>query len=364
MAKCQAAVQELAQLDRDLGGKRARLADVRRGIAELPVGYDAARHAETRAEVARLAPLESQRMRAEALVSREPEALATRDRTVETLARVGARVTDLEERRARVAFSEDAFTSLRAAFERASADARAAELAAVAAQGEAVNARQQLEAAERARTELARLQARLDELSRDKRLHDELDRAYSDLRTDLNFQLRPELSEIASGFLDELTDARYSELELDDQYNVVVLEEGVPKPVISGGEEDLANLVLRLAISQMIADRAGQSFSLLILDEVFGSLDETRRANVVELLRRLHDRFEQVIVITHIEDVREGLDRVIRVRYDEERGSSVVTQEDGEESDGAAAPAGPRVLGAAFGRAGAGRAARRAEEVA
>ena len=44
---------------------------------------------------------------------------------------------------------------------------------------------------------------------------------------------------------------------------------------------------------------------------------ETRRANVVDLLRRLNDRFEQVILITHIEDVREGLDRVIHVRFDE-----------------------------------------------
>jgi exonuclease SbcC len=104
-----------------------------------------------------------------------------------------------------------------------------------------------------------------------------------------------------------------------------VLEDGVPKPVISGGEEDLCNLVLRLAISQMIAERAGQSFSLLILDEVFGSLDETRRSNVVELLRKLHDRFEQVIVITHIEQVREGLDRLLLVRFDETRGCSVVT---------------------------------------
>jgi exonuclease SbcC len=78
----------------------------------------------------------------------------------------------------------------------------------------------------------------------------------------------------------------------------------------------------------MIAERAGQTFSLLILDEVFGSLDESRRQNVVELLRGLQDRFEQVILITHIEQVREGLDRVISVRYDEETGSSVVTQAD------------------------------------
>ena len=181
-----------------------------------------------------------------------------------------------------------------------------------------------LAAAQEAAEEFKKRAAELDLLVTDRRLHDELDRAFSDLRTDLNFQLRPELSELASAFLSELTDARYTELELDDQYNIVILEDGVPKPVLSGGEEDLANLVLRLAISQMIAERAGQSFSLLILDEVFGSLDEARRFNVVELLRGLHDRFEQVVLITHIEPIREGMDRVISVRYDPETGSSVV----------------------------------------
>jgi DNA repair protein SbcC/Rad50 len=79
----------------------------------------------------------------------------------------------------------------------------------------------------------------------------------------------------------------------------------------------------------MIAERAGQAFSLLVLDEVFGSLDEARRHNVVELLRRLQDRFEQVILITHIESVREGLDRVITVRFDEESGASIVGAEGG-----------------------------------
>jgi exonuclease SbcC len=74
----------------------------------------------------------------------------------------------------------------------------------------------------------------------------------------------------------------------------------------------------------MIADRAGQSFSLLVLDEVFGSLDDERRQHVIELLRHLHDRFEQVIVITHIDSVRDGLDRVLTVEYDEDSGASRV----------------------------------------
>jgi DNA repair protein SbcC/Rad50 len=215
-------------------------------------------------------------------------------------------------------------------------------VAAARAQEQVSSATAALAAAEAAAEDLKRKVAELDVLQDDRRIHDELDRAFSDLRTDLNFQLRPELSELASAFLSELTDARYTELELDDQYNIVILEDGVPKPVLSGGEEDLANLVLRLAISQMIAERAGQSFSLLILDEVFGSLDEARRYNVVELLRGLHDRFEQVILITHIEPVREGLDRVISVSYDADQGSSVVTQSDNEDAgtaDGMRPPA-------------------------
>ena len=42
------------------------------------------------------------------------------------------------------------------------------------------------------------------------------------------------------------------------------------------------------------------------------------------------DRFEQVILITHIESIREGLDQVIRVSYDERSGASVVEVEGAE----------------------------------
>jgi exonuclease SbcC len=80
----------------------------------------------------------------------------------------------------------------------------------------------------------------------------------------------------------------------------------------------------------MIAERSGQPFSLLILDEVFGSLDETRRQNVIALLRALRDRFDQVIVITHIDDVRDGLDQVFVLINDEKSGASRVTRGDAD----------------------------------
>jgi exonuclease SbcC len=326
LAKTQLAVQELQQAARDIGAKEQRKAVLARDIAMIPAGYDSARHTWLKSETERLTPLDARAARLGALVEREPQLARERTRVEAAAAAVFTRLKEMRARRDTINFSEAVYQAVRDRHERAAAEARSGEISALAARSEVAAARSAVEGAEDGRRVLDRLQTKLDALHREKRLHDELDRAFSDLRTDLNFALRPEVSELASGFLSDLTDGRYGELELDDQYNIIVLEDGVPKPVVSGGEEDLAQLVLRLAISQMIAERAGQAFSLLILDEVFGSLDDVRRHNVVELLRRLGDRFEQVILITHIESVREGLDRVVTVRYDEDRGCSVVDQ--------------------------------------
>ena len=328
LATVQAAVQQSRQVARDHAAKTARLTAATTELASIPGGYDSARHKSLEAEHARLAESSTLANRLSTRIEREPALL----REHESLARQRAALVDRRgtaaARLAELRFPEDEYQELRRLHDEiatAFAESARAAAGARATRDVALGAAQR---AGEARAEYARLAERVEALERDRRLHDELHRAYSDLRTDLNFQLRPEVSEIASNFLTELTDARYTELELDDKYRLLVLEEGIAKPVISGGEEDIANLVLRLAISQMIADRAGQAFSLLVLDEVFGSLDDVRRQNVLALLRGLHDRFEQVIVITHIEGVRDGLDRVISVGFDERTGAAIVTRSD------------------------------------
>jgi exonuclease SbcC len=324
LARAQSAVAERQQIVREIHLKEQQHANLLAELAAVPTGYDPVRHEELQRETSRFAPLNERAARLEAQIEREAGLAAEHANVVRARDSLRQRMAALSERRDAVRYSEREFGEMRDEHERLANVLRSAEIAhaGAAVEVEAVQA-----AAERAlvaKSELERTQRMLDSLQRDRRLHDELDRALSDLRTDLNFELRPELSDIASSLLAELTDHRYTELKLDDEYNVEVHSEGVLKPVISGGEEDLANLVLRLSISQMIADRAGQSFSLLVLDEVFGSLDEERRQHVVELLRHLHDRFEQVIVITHIDSVRDGLDRVLSVEYDEESGASRV----------------------------------------
>ena len=326
LARIQAGLAERTTLAQGRAQVAVRLADARAALAKLPTGYNVTQHKVLRDEVAKLSELSTRAARLEGVAEREVETRAELARLSATRRAAREQRDRFEKERGADAIGDMDFEAVRVQYERASIEARRAEMEAITTASDAERARAELASAEARREELTRLQSRLAQLELDRRMHDELDRAFNDLRTDLNFQLRPELAEIASGFLSSLTDGRYTQLEFDEEYNLLVLEDEVPKPVISGGEEDLCNLVLRLAISQMIADRAGQSFSLLILDEIFGSLDDARRGNVVELLRRLNDRFEQVIVITHVEQIREGMDRVLVVRFDEEKGSSRVTR--------------------------------------
>jgi DNA repair protein SbcC/Rad50 len=331
MTRIHLGVQELATVDADLADRAVKHATLLAELAQVPAGYAVERHASLRKQCDDLQTLESRATKLGGALEREGQLRMDRDRVAAALGIIRIRLAELEAERDAAKGVEARFEETRAEHGAATATLRATEVEAATAQARHGSAVVAAEVAERALADLDRAIARLEELTRERRLHEELDRAYTDLRTELNVQLRPEVSERASVLLAELTDGRYDELELDESYDIIILEGGVPKSVISGGEEDLTNLVLRLAISQMIAERAGQPLSLLILDEVFGSLDESRRHNVIDLLRHLHDRFEQIIVITHVELPSVvsggGLDRTIVVKYDEGSGASSVDQE-------------------------------------
>ncbi len=325
--RCEEAVKELKQLRGEREKRAARIAEQRAELEEIPAGYDRAAHEAVERQLKALRLLETRAARLEGAAGRrealEGERAAVRLREAAAAGRGAEAAAALEA----LGFAEAVFASLREAFDAASRRAHQADLLAERLAGDLRAAREKALAAARDEEEYRERMREIQARETDFRHHDELDGAFSELRSELNAQVRPELSEIASLFLTQLTDGRYTALEIDHAYNILVLDEGEEKPVISGGEEDVANLVLRLSLSQMIAERAGYPLSLLILDEVFGSLDVARRDNVVHLLRRLEDRFEQVILITHIEGIRENLDQILHVTFDERTGSSVVREE-------------------------------------
>jgi exonuclease SbcC len=315
------------ELEKRSRADEARAAGLRRETRRLRSGYDAERHEALRRRAAELEPV-AQRAERVAAVAERAAALGVELRTAERKrAELVEEVARLERELGATPFTESAYQAAEREMERLEREWRQAELDVAVARAELSAATERLRAIERAEREAAGRAARAAEVEDSLRLHHELDRALGDLRTELNLEMRPELADLAADFLSALTDGRYDEILLDEEYNLTVLQDGQPQPVISGGEQDLANLVLRLAVSQMIADRSGQPLSLLVLDEIFGSLDEVRRGSVLQLLRALEGRFPQVVLITHIEDVRESADRVLRVRFDEASGSAVVDEE-------------------------------------
>lgn len=319
--------REREAAERRRGELELRLAALREAAVGEAVSYDEARHAEVRQRIAALEPVAAEATRHLAMAERSERLGAQMAEAEQRLSAAEATATRLREELEGLGWSEALLAETGEQFSAATRSLQESEVLVARVEAEEAAAREGQAALARRRAERSRRLEAIEALRIDLRVNQELDAAFTDLRTDLNAQLRPDLSDLASGFLRDLTAGRYTDLELDEDYVATIVEDGDPKPVISGGEEDVINLALRLAISQMIAERAGQPLSLLILDEIFGSLDEERRGAVLDLLRQLADRFPQVILITHIDTVRDGFDRVVRVAFDTALGVARVADE-------------------------------------
>jgi exonuclease SbcC len=322
-----AQLQDAAAVREEQARLATRVRDLEASLERLPGSYDRVRHDEVQHRVATLQPLALQAERVRVTAERADALAAELTIARDSHEQLAARSRELGAQIKTLGYDEVAYREARDADQAAERARRDAEVGLVRTRAEQEAAAEAQRAVAQRRAERAAREADARRAAAELALYQELDRALTDLRTDLNATLRPDLSELASSFLSDLTRGRYSELELDESYGTTLLDDGDPKSVISGGEEDVANLALRLAISQMIAERAGQPLSLLVLDEIFGSLDEDRRLAVVDLLRSLADRFPQVILITHIDSVREGFDRVVRVGYDVSKGVAVVSDD-------------------------------------
>jgi DNA repair exonuclease SbcCD ATPase subunit len=126
----------------------------------------------------------------------------------------------------------------------------------------------------------------------------------------------PRLAAQAADLFAELTDHEYDRLDVDpDTYELQIIDAGVTHGMgrFSGSETDLANLALRVAISEHVRFQAGGAVGLLVLDEVFGPLDDDRRERMLLALERLRGRFRQVLVVTHATEVKEQLPNAIEV---------------------------------------------------
>src|SRR5439155_13778160 len=238
-----AQVEERDRASAELAGARRRAGELERQLTARPAGYDAARHDAVRAELAKLEPIALEAAALEGRARRAESLVQEAERAEQQLSAGERGVRELTDAVRAEGFSDQGYRQAKDRYDRAVGALREAELAVVEARGALTRAEDDVREAKRREGERAERERHIVELKARQRLHNELDRAFSDLRADLNAQMRPEIAELASGFLADLTDGRYDELELTEDYTVTVLEQGVPKPVSSGGEEGMANLV-------------------------------------------------------------------------------------------------------------------------
>lgn len=340
--------QELARLERQheellwaqehdvqIGVLAARLAELERQLAELP--YDANRHAELQRRARELEPVQEElRMLEQARLTiqfgtQQLSQLAAQRATIEQqLAELQNELAQLPNPEAELVEAEQAVAAAQEAVAMAEAELHQA-------QAERGAARQRLEDAENAAAAAREIEAELERLAREHAVLEELEHAFGKhgIQTLILENVLPELADVTNEILDRLPG---NTLRVDfttqrdrasgdgaiETLDILISDEFGQRPyeLYSGGEAFRINFALRVALSLLLAQRAGRRLETLVIDEGFGTQDAKGREGLVQALQAVQDRFALILVITHIEELKEQFPQRIEV-YKTPAGSRV-----------------------------------------
>lgn len=137
-------------------------------------------------------------------------------------------------------------------------------------------------------------------------------------KTDILERVSPSISREASDLFSRITKGKYESILVDENFDFSIADGGVFYPIerFSGGEIDLANFCLRIAVTKAIMELsgAGQGVEFLAFDEIFGSQDEERRYEMMLALNYLQEQFRQIYIVSHIESLKDFFPHILEVR--------------------------------------------------
>ena len=138
----------------------------------------------------------------------------------------------------------------------------------------------------------------------------------AEFKTHINARVAPCIGEVASEMFVRITRGKYQHIEVSPEFDFFIYDNGIKYPIerFSGGEIDLANLVLRIAISKTLGELSGGgNIGFLAFDEVFGSQDEERRIRIMEAFHTISESYRQIFLISHETEIKEMFERVIEL---------------------------------------------------
>lgn len=141
-------------------------------------------------------------------------------------------------------------------------------------------------------------------------------------------QALPDIETEANEILDRLsngqmsvhfeTQRQYKDKTRDDRretLDIIISDGAGPREyeLFSGGEAFRINFAIRLALSRVLAQRAGARLQTLVIDEGFGSQDADGRQRLIEAINQVRPDFQKILVITHMEELKEAFPARIEV---------------------------------------------------
>jgi len=135
----------------------------------------------------------------------------------------------------------------------------------------------------------------------------------------------PELERSANALLGRMTEGRMAvrietqrEIksgELREALDIIISDELGTRPydLYSGGESFRINFAIRIALSRLLARRAGAQLRSLYIDEGFGTQDAVGREQLVAAINSIQEDFDLILVITHIDEMKEAFPARIEV---------------------------------------------------
>lgn len=324
--------RELGEVERALHGNAYAPAErqelVRLERAVMTLGYDRPAHDALTAAVEELVPFEAQHRaldEARRSLTREQEARAEAERG---LAEWEAEARADEQRRAELLAETKDLPSVESEFTTAESDLRAQRRC----QGDLTlrlgGVRQRLNTMDFVEQRRAARRAELDRVLKERSIYQQLVEAFGKkgLQAVLIETAIPEIQDEANRLLEIMTDgrmhvtfktqraARGGDIQIET-LDIIIRDELGERAyeMYSGGEAFRVNFAIRIALSKLLARRAGAKLQLLVIDEGFGSQDDQGRDRLVDAIRAIQPEFEKILIVTHLSDLKDVFDTRIEV---------------------------------------------------
>jgi DNA repair protein SbcC/Rad50 len=204
---------------------------------------------------------------------------------------------------------------------------------------EAGAARQRVDVLATLRNRRAEYDRQREEINQNIARHKTLERAFGKdgVPALLIEQALPQIQQKANDILERLSDggmtiqfvtqAEYKDKKRDDLKETLDIHisdsSGMRDyEMYSGGEAFRVNFAVRLALSEILAQRKGARLQTLIIDEGFGSQDALGRQRLVEAINAVKNDFAKIFIITHLDELKDAFPNRIEIEKTE-RGSTV-----------------------------------------